>query len=204
MMPHPAQSSQWQFRNGRAEAQEQGIFHPLVPQPIPQTAETGIGLVVADGDGEGLPGADQHDELPRAGDGGVEEVALKHDVVLGQHGDDDGGIFAALAFVDADAVGRQQFIEVGEIIDHGAVVHRDRQRLLDGVNRLDAAEVAVENVLVVVIPDLHHLVADSINAAGKIARNVFKDACVGFAVLDLGLPVSRKETPRVLVNENLN
>lgn len=48
------------------------------------------------------------------------------------------------------------------------------------------------------------IVADSVNTAVKIARDVNKDNCVGFSVLDFGLLVSRNETPRVLVNENLN
>ena len=54
-------------------------------------------------DGVGLDGlvdcvgdAHEEDQFFAAGDGGVEEVALEHHVMLGMQDDDDGRVFAAL------------------------------------------------------------------------------------------------------------
>jgi hypothetical protein len=56
--------------------------------------------VVADGDGHGALRAHEDDEALPARDRRVEEVTLEHQVVLGEKGNDDGGVFAPLALVD--------------------------------------------------------------------------------------------------------
>jgi hypothetical protein len=63
--------------------------------------------------------------------------------MLGEHWDDDGGIFRFLALVNGRCVGRDQHIEFPESIDDGAAVeaHSDLPRV--AVNIIDGADVAV-------------------------------------------------------------
>ena len=51
------------------------------------------------GDGLFLP--DQHDQPLTARDTGVEQIPLKHGIMLGEHRDDHLWVFRALAFVEA-------------------------------------------------------------------------------------------------------
>ena len=90
---------------------------------------------------------------------GVDQVALQHRVVLGRERHDDGGIFGALRLVDRRRVGRAR---AGR-----APRRRRRSRGLEvddelaGLESTDTttADVAVVDLLVVVVLDLHHLVA---------------------------------------------
>jgi len=52
------------------------------------------------GGADRLARADQHDHPPGAGDGRVEQVALEHHEVLGQHRHDHNRVLAALALVE--------------------------------------------------------------------------------------------------------
>ena len=66
-------------------------------------------ITLGDGDmADGIPqGAfltDDNADFLGTGDGGVDEVALEHDVVGEVDGDNDDGIFAALALVDGRGV----------------------------------------------------------------------------------------------------
>src|SRR5271166_4104708 len=90
---------------------------------------------VADSDGDRLLLADQDDEALAAGHTCVEKVALQHGVVLRENRDDHGGIFGPLALVDGRGIGRNQNVELADI-----------------------ADVAVVDLLVIVVLDLHDLV----------------------------------------------
>ena len=74
---------------------------------------------------EGFCVAYYYDEGFSSGDGGVEDVALEHEVVLADDGEDDGGVFAALCFVDGDGVGEGEVVDVVEGIQGGAVFELD-------------------------------------------------------------------------------
>lgn len=63
---------------------------------IPKGAITLGDVVVLDGNLDGALVGDEHTELAGARDGGVEQVALEHHIVLGEEGDDDGGKLGAL------------------------------------------------------------------------------------------------------------
>src|SRR4030067_3542777 len=69
-------------------------------------------LVVLDGDVKRLIGADNHTELLRPGQGGVEEVPLKQYVMLGQEGHDHGLVLAALGFMYGDGIGGGDVVKV--------------------------------------------------------------------------------------------
>ena len=83
---------------------------------------------------EGFGVADDDDEAFGAGDGGVEDVALEHEVVLGGDGQDERGVFAALGFVDGDGVGEAEVVEVVEINEVYAV---EEVNEVEEVDRVD-------------------------------------------------------------------
>jgi hypothetical protein len=84
----------------RARAQP---FSQFRPPPPPRD--------IAHRDGNGLLLSNQHHEPLPSGDSGVEEIALQHSVMLGEHWDDHGGIFRPLALVNGRRIGRHQYIE---------------------------------------------------------------------------------------------
>jgi len=101
----------------------------------------------------------------RTRDGCVDEVALQHNAVARIENDNDGGVFAALALVDGAGVGEHEFFDfVGFVID-GLVIVKDGDFFGVLADFVDDADVPVEHVLVVVVADLHHAVADAPVAA---------------------------------------
>jgi len=57
-------------------------------------------LVVVYGNGHGLLRSHQHHEPPAPGDGGIDQVALEEDIVLGQQGNHHHRILGSLGLVD--------------------------------------------------------------------------------------------------------
>jgi len=130
-------------------------------QAVDEAGVAAAHLVVGYGHVDGGATADEDAQLFGAGDGGVEEVALKHDVVFGGEDDYGAGVFSALGFVDGDGVGEDELVGeffegVGEWAE--AVEFDDGLGVLVGgvgVDAEDAADVAVEDVFVVVVAGLH-------------------------------------------------
>src|SRR5438105_8794693 len=103
--------------------------------------------------------ADQHDQSFPSGHAGIEQVPLQHRVVLGQNRDYDGRVFGALALVDGCGVGRYQRVEFAEAVGDSAAVETGGEFACVGIDIVDVAAVAVVDVFVVVVLDLHDLVA---------------------------------------------
>ena len=80
--------------------------------------------------------------------------------------DDYHGVLAALRLVDADAVGEGEVARLGALEVMLLAVELDHQLARAGVDRPHGADVAVEEVLVVVVPELDDLVARAELAAG--------------------------------------
>src|SRR4030043_317 len=117
-------------------------------------------LVVLDGDVERLVGADDYAELLRPSEGGVEEVALEQDIVLGQKRHDHGLVLTALGFVGGDGEGGGDVVQLLLLepdLPAGEIDQQPEVRLVD-VD--DEPDIAVEDLLLVVVPDLHDLVPD--------------------------------------------
>ena len=108
----------------------------------------------------------------RAGDGRVDQVALQHHVVAGIENHDDGGVFAALALVDGAGVGELQFVEFVILVGDEFFVEEDGDFAFFFVDAVDDSDVAVKDVLVVIVLDLHDAVADApFDADHLVARN---------------------------------
>ena len=136
------------MREGRARTQP---FLQL--RPPPPTRD------VAYRDGDGLFLTDQYDELLAPRNAGIKQVPLQHGVVLRHDGNDNGGILRALGFVDRGGVGRDQRVEFAEAVGDGAPVEARNKLARLGVDAVDLADVAIIDLLVVVVLDLHDLVA---------------------------------------------
>src|SRR4029453_14515508 len=90
---------------------------------------------------------------------GVEQVPLQHRIVLGHDRDNDGWIFGALALVDRGGIGRNQHVEFTKSVSDGSAVETSDKFSRIRIDVVDVADVAVIDLLVVVVLDLHHLVA---------------------------------------------
>ena len=69
------------------------IFGQLIAQAPVQCGEAAGDLIVLDCDLDGFLAADQHAQRLGAGDGGVEQVALQHQIMLGHQGQHHGREF---------------------------------------------------------------------------------------------------------------
>src|SRR5829696_9935898 len=135
--------------------------------------EGGVAVAVAggaDGLGQGAAGADQHHQLLGPADGGVEQVALEHEPGRLDHGHDHARVLAALGAVHGQGVGVGELVEVVEpVADLLVLVHEHEQLMGLGRDGGDGADRPVEHALLVVVADLHHLVAGPVGAAGETA-----------------------------------
>ena len=123
-------------------------------------------LCIALGDGDVADGIQQGTFLPDdnadflgTGDGGVDKVALEHNVVGEVDGDDDDGIFAALALVNSRGIGEAKLVEFRGLIFHCLAIEADGQCAVLHIDSGDKSDVAVEHFLGVVVLELQHTVA---------------------------------------------
>src|SRR5262249_21247028 len=79
--------------------------------------------------------------------------------MLCQHWNDDRRIFRALALVDRYGVGRHQRVKLTEAVGDGTPIEAGTEFALIKVDIHDVADIAVVDLLVVVVLDLHDLVA---------------------------------------------
>ncbi len=112
--------------------------------------------------------------------------------MLGEDRDDDDRVLAPLGLVDGDRVSGEEFVKVGEVVLHEAFVHSHGELCGVAINRHDPPEVPVEDVLVVVVADLHHLVADAVEPPetldfGDHAVAVKLELCLGALRVQGGL-----------------
>ena len=75
--------------------------------------------------------------------------------------DDDGRIFAPLRLVDGRRVGKDELVEVSAVVFDRTPVEVHNHRAVVGVDGLHESDVAVVDILVVVVTELHHAVADA-------------------------------------------
>src|SRR5262249_48137439 len=79
--------------------------------------------------------------------------------MLSEYWDDHGGIFRPPAFVNGRRVRRHQRIEFTESVRDGPAIEANNYLARVGGNIVDGADVAVVDLLVVVVLDLHDLIA---------------------------------------------
>ena len=121
---------------------------------------------MADGITQGTFLPDDNADFLGAGDGCVDEVALEHDVVGEVDGDDDDGIFTALALVDGRGIGEAEFVEFRGLVFHCFSIETDSQCAVLHIDSGDESDVAVEHFLGVVVLELQHAVAFAEHESG--------------------------------------
>ena len=121
---------------------------------------------MADGIPQGTLLTDDNTDFLGTGDGGVDEVTLEHDVVGEVDGDDDDGIFTALALVDSRGIGEAELIELCGLVFHCLAVEADGQCAVLQIDSGDESDVAVEHLFGVVVLELQHAVAFAEHESG--------------------------------------
>ena len=79
--------------------------------------------------------------------------------MLGHNWDHDGGVLGTLALVDGRGVCRHERVGLPEPVGDVPPIERGGALAGLGVNAIDVADVTVVDLLIVVVLDLHHLVA---------------------------------------------
>jgi len=128
-------------------------------KPLLQQCVAHLLSIISHRNGQRLLRPQQHHQLLAPRDACVEEVPLKEDVVLHEDGHHHGGIFGALRLVHGRGIGEDKLVQVREVLADELPVKVDIDLLLLPVDPLDPADITVVHILVVVVFDLHHLVA---------------------------------------------
>ena len=107
------------------ECRPASCLRPRKPDPEHRVAFPGT--AVSYRHGQGSPASDHHDQPPAPGDGGVQQVALQHRVVLRQHRNHNRGKLAPLGPVYGHCEGGLQFVQFREVVVQAGFleVHRD-------------------------------------------------------------------------------
>src|SRR5437868_549376 len=135
-------------------------YKPLAAdQPLPQLRPPPPRPASLDRNSERLPLPDQHDEALAACHPRVDQVPLQHRVVLRRQRDDHSRVFRALALVDGRRIGQHQLIQLTKAVSDVTAVEIDAKLPFLHVDARHDAEIAVVDVVVVIILDLNDLVA---------------------------------------------
>ena len=82
--------------------------------------------------------------------------------MLHEQRQDHGGILGPLGFMDRNGVGKDDFLQIGIIVDDLAPVKSQRGLLKLIVKPDDPADIAVVNLPIIIVADLHDLVPDTV------------------------------------------
>ena len=88
--------------------------------------------------------------------------------MLGQHLNDDGRVFRALGLVDRRRIGRHQRVQLAEAVDHLPSIEADSDLTCLRIDPGDKADITVVDLPVVVVLDLHDLVARGVGPAKSL------------------------------------
>src|SRR5215469_205239 len=128
-------------------------------EPVPQLRPTPPCPSSFDSDRQCLPLSNEYHQTFTARYSRIHQVPLQHRVVLSTEGDYDGWIFRALALVNCRCVGEHQLIQVAKPVDDLTTVKLDSDFAFLHVDARHHAKVAIVDILVVIVLDLHDLVA---------------------------------------------
>ena len=105
-----------------------------------------------------------------AGNSRVQQVPLQHAKVRRIQHENDGGVFATLTLVNGTGVGERKLVQFIAFIADQMAFKVDGHFLIVLHKGDDFSHIAVENVLFVIVPELHHAVA---TAPGNALRFKF-------------------------------
>lgn len=106
--------------------------------------------------------------------------------MLNEHRDYHHRILRALRFVHGDGIGKDNLIEIREIIGHLPAIKDDADLLGFGIDFQDTPDVSIEDFLVVIVFDLHDLVANT--KFPRPSRNALPGWIESVLQLDVQIP----------------
>jgi hypothetical protein len=130
-------------------------------------------LIVSDGHPQGLFLPDYDKKFPGPRDARVDQVSFEQHVVLHGYRDHHGWELGALRLVDGDRVGQRGLVQLAEIVGHQSIVVANEELMLNGIDLLNGSDVAVEDLLLVVVFSLNNLVAN-LEPPSKPFRDVLR------------------------------
>src|SRR5205823_144082 len=116
--------------------------------------------VIADGYAKRLLLPDQHEQSLAPCDPRVDQVPLQQHVVLRGERYHHRRKLRPLRLVDGNRVTQRDFIQFPEVVLHKPIIKADRNLMLDWVDAFNGSDVAVEDLLVIVVLRLDDLVAN--------------------------------------------
>src|SRR6516164_1980218 len=128
-------------------------------QPFPQLRPSTPRPCPLDGDRQCLPLPNKDHQTLAARHPRVDQVSLQHRVVLSAERDHDGRVFRTLALVNRRRVGQHQLIEFAKAVGEISAIEVDGELAFLHVDARHDAEVAVVDLLVIVVLDLHDLIS---------------------------------------------
>src|SRR5215472_18660990 len=128
-------------------------------QPLTKLRPPPAARNTMDSDRHCLALADQNDQSFAAGDTGVEQIALQHGVVLRRDRDHDSRVFRALTLMDRRGVSRHQRVQFAKAIGNRTTIKCNGKFPAVRLDPRHVADIAVVDLLIVVVLDLHNLVA---------------------------------------------
>jgi hypothetical protein len=101
----------------------------------------------------------QHHQPFAARKAGMNQIAPQHRLVLSRKRNDHCWIFRALRLVNSNRVGGEDFIEFAKVIVDQPAIEIEHELLSFRINRVHEAEIAAEDLFVIIVDRLHHFVA---------------------------------------------
>ena len=85
--------------------------------------------------------------------------------MLRKNGKHNCRVFRSLGFVYGDGIGQNDFIEFGKVIEDIALIKRNQNGLILGIDFFDTPDIPVKNQFVIIVSYLHDLVVNPETAA---------------------------------------
>ena len=95
--------------------------------PFCQHAVSAADLVVPDGVAQCAAASDQNNGTSGPGYAGVDQVPLEHDEMAVEHRNDHYRVFCPLGFVNGGGIGKDDFIQFGDVITDRPSVINNRE-----------------------------------------------------------------------------
>jgi len=115
-------------------------------------------FVIIQGNCKRFSGADEYHKLFSPGHGRIQQVPLKHDIVLRHQRYNDGRVFRSLGFMNRYGIGKGKFMHFLRFINHFPPFIVNRNLAGFPVNPGNRSDITVKNIFQVVVFKVHDLI----------------------------------------------
>jgi len=120
----------------------------------------------------------QHTQFSGPRDGCVKQVSLQHHIMGRHQRQYHHGELTALGLVYRDCVGQHQLVGLGEIVIDPPPVDLDRKYVLHQIDPGDEADIPIEDILIIIILNLHDLIPGAESGPEKAFLRRFGIGCI--------------------------